>query len=490
VRDRLPRRAFLRLAAAAPGALLVGFDPEARAWVPETAARARPFESLPRLDGSIHLDDATRQAVSQDVGLNFQEMPAAVLRPGSVEDVVRLVRFANEHHLPIAMRGQGHSQYGQSLVGGGILVDSRPLSAVKLARTEAVDAQAGATWASVTEATLAHGRTPPVLPDVMSLSVGGLLSVGGWGNSSHHFGAVADTVEELEVVTGDGRRLICSARRNRELFELALAGLGQVALIVRARLRLRRVPHTVLRRDLFYDDLGAYVFDSGRLATERRFDHQGAKVDRQEAGGWTVRMNVGLFAASQREPDLASLESGLHFSRRGDLTRSSYADYLQREAAAAAALRAGRDKERRRSASLAVFLPASATKDFTARVLSSPAETAAIWRIDFGALNASRFTRPLLKLPGESVAFSLWLFRSVPSSEAATHAAALDANRAILERMRAVGGKAYPPYVRYTAADWRAHYGPETWKRLEAGKRLYDPNGVLTPGPGMFPAPA
>jgi cytokinin dehydrogenase len=201
-------------------------------------------------------------------------------------------------------------------------------------------------------------------------------------------------------------------------------------------------------------------------------------------------MNVGLFAASQREPDLASLESGLHFSRRGDLTRSSYADYLQREAAAAAALRAGRDKERRRSASLAVFLPASATKDFTARVLSSPAETAAIWRIDFGALNASRFTRPLLKLPGESVAFSLWLFRSVPSSEAATHAAALDANRAILERMRAVGGKAYPPYVRYTAADWRAHYGPETWKRLEAGKRLYDPNGVLTPGPGMFPAPA
>ena len=475
--ERLPRRVFLQLAAAAPGAWLL-------------AAQRRPFESLPKLDGSILLDEASRQAASHDVGLNDQEVPAAVLRPSSEEDVVRLVRFANEHRLPIAMRGQGHSQYGQSLVGGGILVDSRSLGAVRLAGPDAVDAQAGATWAGVTEVTLAHGRTPAVLPDVMALSVGGLLSVGGWGNTSHHFGAVADTVDELEVVTGDGRHLTCSAKRNRDLFELTLAGMGQVALIVRARLRLRRVPRTVIRRDLFYDDLGAYIADSARLASERRFDHQGAKLVKQDGGVWTVRMNVGLFAAGRREPDLASLESGLHFSRRGDLTRTSYADYLQRESAAAAALRAGREKERRRSASLVVMVPASAAKDFAARILASPAETAAIWRLDFCAMNMSRFRRPMFKLPGEEVAFSLWIFRSVPAAEPAAHAAALDANRAILERMRAVGGKAYPPYVRYTAADWRTHYGADTWKQLEAGKKLYDPAGVLTPGPGMFAPPS
>jgi cytokinin dehydrogenase len=473
VTEKLPRRAFLRLAAVAPGAWLV-------------AAERRPFDSLPKLDGSILLDEAARQAAAHDVGLNFQEVPAAVLRPGSEKDVVRAVRFANEHRLPITMRGQGHSQYGQSLVGGGILVDSRTLGGVRLAGPESVDAQAGATWASVNEVTLARGRTPPVLPDVMALSVGGLLSVGGWGNTSHHFGAVADTVEELEVVTGDGRHLTCSAKRNRDLFELTLAGLGQVALIVRARLRLRRVPRTVIRRDLFYDDLGAYVADAARLASERRFDHQGAKLVKQDGGGWLVRMNVGLFAAGRREPDLASLESGLHFSRRGDLTRTSYADYLQRESAAAAALRVGREKERRRSASLVVFLPASAAKDFTARILASPAETAAIWRLDFCAMNTSRFRRPMFKLPGEDVGFSLWIFRSVPSAEPAAHAAAMDANRAILERMRSVGGKAYPPYVRYTPSDWRTHYGADTWKQLEVGKKLYDPLGLLTPGPGMF----
>lgn len=146
MRDVLLRRTFLRMAAAVPGALLVGFDPQARAWVTGSEGRARSFEKLPRLDGAVFLDEATRQAVSQDVGLNFQEVPAAVLRPGSVEDVVSMVRFANEHRIPITMRGQGHSQYGQTLVGGGILVESGTLNTVKLVGAEAVDVQAGATW--------------------------------------------------------------------------------------------------------------------------------------------------------------------------------------------------------------------------------------------------------------------------------------------------------------------------------------------------------
>jgi cytokinin dehydrogenase len=86
------------------------------------------------------------------------------------------------------------------------------------------------------------------------------------------------------------------------------------------------------------------------------------------------------------------------------------------------------------------------------------------------------------------VAFSLWLFRSFAAGDAAGHAAAMDANRAMLERMRAVGGKAYPPYVRYTPAEWRAHYG-SAWARVQAARKRYDPNGVLTPGPGVFPPP-
>jgi hypothetical protein len=45
-----------------------------------------------------------------------------VLEPGSVKDIAQVVRFANKHDLRIAVRGHGHSIYGQSLVEGGIVI--------------------------------------------------------------------------------------------------------------------------------------------------------------------------------------------------------------------------------------------------------------------------------------------------------------------------------------------------------------------------------
>jgi FAD/FMN-containing dehydrogenase len=465
--------------------MIVGFDPELRAWVGESDAM-RPFERLPGLDGALFFDDQTRESMAQDVGLNVRRVPAAVLKPGSVDDVVRMVRYANSHDLRIAMRGQGHSQYGQSLVEGGIVVDSAGLRAVRLDAPDSALAEAGTSWGGLNEVTLAKGLTPPVMGDVMGLSVGGILSVGGWGNCSHRFGAVADNVLELDVVTGDGRLVRCSERRERGLFDHVLAGLGQVGLIVRARLRLRRAPDTVLRRELDYDDFASYVADAQRVATEGRFDHQTAKVLPRDGSGFFVRMNVGLFATGAAERDPDALLHGLRGQRHGDLLRASYADYLKREAPAAAALRVGREQERRRSASVVVFVPAAAAASLAQGVFADPAATAGLWRCDFAPLDTRRLKRPLFRMPAADVAFGLWLFKNAPASQAEAHAAMIAANRSLLDAARAAGAKAYPPYVAYSSGDWQAHYGEELWKGLVAAKRRYDPAGVLTPGPGIF----
>ncbi|GAA2923020.1 hypothetical protein GCM10020221_18900 [Streptomyces thioluteus] len=39
--------------------------------------------------------------------------------------------------------------------------------------------------------------------------------------------------------------------------------------------------------------------------------------------------------------------------------------------------------------------------------------------------------------------------------------------------------------VRFTAQDWRAHFG-DAWPAFSAAKKRYDPDGILTPGPGIF----
>ncbi len=140
-----------------------------------------------------------------------------------------------------------------------------------------------------------------------------------------------------------------------------------------------------------------------------------------------------------------------------------------------------------------MWIPASATKGYLSNVLAMPSDVAALPRISgsetfsCAPMNTRRFTRPLFKVPNEEEAFSLWLFRSVPPSDAAALSSLMASNRALLTKMTAVGGKRYGPYSGILSpAEWQDHFGPDVWRRLSAAKRKYDPNYALSPEPAMF----
>jgi FAD/FMN-containing dehydrogenase len=134
----------------------------------EGRASPRTLERLPKLGGSLTLDASSLQEFSIDEGRHVVRMPVAVLKPASVHDVVTMVQYANEHQIKIGMRGQGHSQYGQSLVEQGIVIDSSTLNAVELRGSQSVDVAAGASWGDVNKLTLPHGLTPPAMGDTMT----------------------------------------------------------------------------------------------------------------------------------------------------------------------------------------------------------------------------------------------------------------------------------------------------------------------------------
>jgi FAD/FMN-containing dehydrogenase len=129
----------------------------------------------------------------------------------------------------------------------------------------------------VLAATLPLGLAPPGLPDYLDLSVGGTLIVGGVGSGISRFGALSDNVLDLQVVTGRGERLVASPDRNPGLFDAVRAGLGQVAVVTRATLRLVPAPRQVRRFLLVYPDLATMLADERLLAHEHRFERvQGA----------------------------------------------------------------------------------------------------------------------------------------------------------------------------------------------------------------------
>jgi FAD/FMN-containing dehydrogenase len=229
-----------------PESVVTAFDPSTRSWKNAEHATS-DFERLPALDGVLLLSTEALQEAADDFGHVVSRRPSALLRPGSAEDIARMIRFARKHQLKIGPRGLAHSMYGHAQVEAGIVIDMRSLATIHSLGEDRAEVDAGVLWSTLVDQTVALGRTPPVLTDVLELSVGGTLSVGGVSGNSFRYGVQVDNVLELQVVTGEGEQVACAPTLQRELFEAMLAGLGQCGVIVRATLRLIPAPARVRR---------------------------------------------------------------------------------------------------------------------------------------------------------------------------------------------------------------------------------------------------
>ncbi|WP_208298001.1 FAD-binding protein [Actinophytocola oryzae] len=470
---QISRRAVLAGAAA----VVVAFDPVNIGWL--TAADATPGIRVPGLDGELLLDDASRTAVAEDYGQIVHRKPLAVLRPGSTRDIQKIVRFANEHGLEVAMRGQGHSTYGQSQAAG-VVIDSSTLSTIRrVTRTYAV-VDAGVQWLDLIRTTLAAGLTPPVATDYLGLSIGGTLSVGGVGGASSHHGLLVDNVLALEVVTGRGELVRCSPTVRPDLFHAVLGGLGQFAVITRATVRLIPAATTARVYHLTYPDLGSYLAAQRTAVTDGRFSYlEGQAVP--AADGWSYLLEGVEYYTPPAAPDDDGLLSGL--APAGvEITEMPYFDWLNRIYDLVQQLMALKLP----GPWINLFIPDESVEQYASTVLANTTPEDAGGVVLLYPVRRELIHQPFVRLPSSPVVFLMAILRAVsPPDEAATRRL-IGINREQYDQAVAVGGTQYPVNaIPLTPADWRRHYGPQ-WQAFRTAKRRYDPKQVLTPGQGIF----
>jgi FAD/FMN-containing dehydrogenase len=461
----------------AGSALVVGFDPITSSWITSEAATGAAFDRLPPLDGRLRLDDEALAAASEDFGRFVHERPVAVLEPGSSRDIARVVRFAQRNGLRVAVRGSGHSLFGQTQVRGGLVIDMSTLATVHDVTDDRVSADAGCRWGAVLAATLAQERTPPVLPDFLGLSVGGTLSIGGISPTTFRHGAQVDNVLELEVVTGEGRIRICSPAHHRDLFEGTLAGQGQCAIITRAVLRLVRAPARVRVFELVYPALDTLLDDAARLAIDGRFDGVVAWVFRGANGVLQHVLIATRYFTPPDRPDDASLLSGLrHLSAASRISDLGYLEYSDRVPDEFPPLP---------HPAICLCVPGSSATAYIQDALArlNPDDLGDFDLVQIFSWRRSRFTRPLFRVPDEESVVGFAVLRYAPDE--GTAARMLAGNRVLYDDNRRLGGTLYP----FTAAhlsrrDWRLHYGRQ-WDDLVAAKARYDSYGVLASGPDL-----
>ncbi|GAA2479577.1 hypothetical protein GCM10010406_14730 [Streptomyces thermolineatus] len=479
-------------------AVVIGFDPLNRLWVTDDGrqeggarrAASDTLEALPPLDGTLLVDEASLAAAADDYGHIVHRTPSAVLRPGSVADIVAMVRYCNARGLKVAPRGQGHTTYGQAQTEGGLVVETSPLDRIGQVSGNTVTVGAGALWSSVAKATLAHGLTPPVFTDYIELSVGGTLSVGGLGGQTHRHGSQLDTVTELKVVTGAGELITCSPTRRADLFRAVLGGLGQCAIIVGATLRLVTAPETVRHYQLPYSDLETFLADQRRLVTEGRFSYVEGQVSAAEDGSFTtyVLEAVAYGPPAGPAPDDTQLLAGLRHDPAGaQIADMGYYAFLDRLAAGVAALKEAGLWDWAHPW-LNVMLPGDSAAPLAASLLQDlgPDDVGPGGVVLLYPLLRERLRQPMLRTPDDPVPYLMSVLRACPPGDTATVDRLLAANRTAYETVRDSGGLQYPVgSIPFTAADWRDHFGP-AWPQLAAARKCYDPRGVLTPGQGVF----
>lgn len=473
------------------GAAVIGFAPATRTWATTATADVTDLVGIPPLDGTLSTDEASLAAASDDFGHIVHRRPVAVLRPGSVRDVVTMVRFCNEHRLPVAPRGQGHATQGQAQVSGGLVIETAPLTRIGPLgpHSTTVTVGAGIRWSELAKATIAHGLTPPVFTDYLELSVGGTLSVGGIGGQTHRQGAQVDNVTELQVVTGAGEFVRCSRSRRPDLFHAVLAGLGQCAVIVAATVRLVRAPRTVRHYLLPYDDLETFLEDQRTLVRDGRFDYVEGQVSADPQGEFRVHTleAVAYGPPAGPAPDDAALLRGLRHNPSGvQIADLSYYDFLDRLAPSIAALKEAGLWDWAHPW-LNLLLPGRSTAALVSRMLDdlTPADLGPGVVLVY-PVRRDRLTTPLLRAPDDATPYLFAVLRTTPPDDTATVERLLAANRSAYELAASAGGTQYPVgSIPFTRADWRTHYGP-AWPRLARAKRTYDPRGILVPGQGIF----
>jgi FAD/FMN-containing dehydrogenase len=424
--------------------------------------------------------------VGEDFGNLRYSRPIAVLEPGSVGDIVRMVRFAREQGIKVGPRGAGHTTFGQSQVDGGVVIRMTGLLAPPNFGPDWIEVSSGSTWRQVLTDSLDRGMRPPVLTHNLSLTVGGTLSVGGIDGASYRHGAQVDNVLELEVVTGEGRLERCSATDLPELFEGVLAGQGQCGIIVRAVLRLIPAHTHTLFLQLLYRDLPSMLRDERVLIADGRFDRISVHILPKSAGDWTYFAQARADFTPPELPDKEALLAGLShvrgFEKSSALTALESADRGANHMAQLTTT--GRVKDPHPWFDM--FVPGSVVEAYAQQIFSilSPAEITSDYPIEFYGFNTEACRRPLFRVPDEPVVFLNDVMVTVPDREEAMRLHRR--NRQLYDFARSLGGNLYPiGAIPLTPQDWQEHYGP-AWDRFASAKRRFDPDGILAPGPGIF----
>ncbi|MEM2925347.1 MAG: FAD-linked oxidase C-terminal domain-containing protein [Methanocellales archaeon] len=184
--------------------------------------------------------------------------------PLSTEEIVKIVKLANEYKIPVVPRGAGSGLTGGAVpIKGGIVLDMRRMNRILEIDIENLQVlvEPGVILDDLNAALKKYNFFfPPDPASSDTCTIGGVIANNASGMRSIKYGICRDYVLDLEVVMPDGevintgsKALVSSS--GYDLTRLFVGSEGTLGIITKARLKILPLPEASTRVVAYFDDI-------------------------------------------------------------------------------------------------------------------------------------------------------------------------------------------------------------------------------------------
>lgn len=200
---------------------------------------------------NVKSDPVALETYSQDATPEFKAQPDVVVFAQSTEDVVKIVKFANEHKVPLIARGAGSNLCAATVpISGGIVLALTKMNKIlEISKSEmlAVVEPAVNTMDLDIEAAKQDLLYPPDPGSRNVSTIGGNIATCAGGLRGLKYGVTRNYVLGLEVVLGTGEVIHTGGRLVKDvagydLTRLFVGSEGTLGIITKAIVALRPRP--------------------------------------------------------------------------------------------------------------------------------------------------------------------------------------------------------------------------------------------------------
>lgn len=160
----------------------------------------------------------------------FQKNPGAIVRVDGTSDVIKVVNFAREHDIELAVKGGGHCFAGSGTIEGGLLLDTSNLRSIRVdPQRRRMVLQPGLVQGDVDAETQSFGLAVTGSQESY-IGVGGVTLGGGLGWLGRYRGLLVDNMISADVVLANGELVRASEEDDAELFWAIRGGGGNFGI--------------------------------------------------------------------------------------------------------------------------------------------------------------------------------------------------------------------------------------------------------------------